>query len=254
MATASSGSAATVGRINVTPVKGLAVNNPESVELRASGARDDRRFFLVSADGRLVNGKRIGGDLNLARADWDAAGGVLAVTLPGGEVVRDVVRLGRPTTTDIYERAVAGHEVDGPFGEALSDLAGMPVTLVERDEQAWATDSRPATLVSHSSLEEFGGDGRRFRMLLELEGLAAYAEDAWTGHRLRVGDVTLLVETPTPRCALPSYNPDDATRDRDMLRDILARRGAIDGQPCLGVFAEVIEPGVVRVGDPVELV
>ncbi len=217
-------------------------------------ARDDRRFFLVSADGRLVNGKRIGGELGLARAEWDAAGGALAVTLPGGEVVRDVVRLGRSTTTDIYERAVSGHEVEGPFGAALSDLAGMEVTLIERDERAWATDSRPASLVARASLDEFGGDGRRFRMLLELKGLEAFAEDAWSGRRVRIGDVTLLVGPPTPRCALPSYSPDNATRDRDMLRDILAHRGPIDGQPCLGVFAEVLEPGVVRLGDRVEIV
>lgn len=254
MATESTGSAVTIAQINVTPVKGLALGNPTSVELTPSGARDDRRFFLVSADGRLVNGKRIGGDLNLARAEWDATAGVLSVTLPAGEVIRDVVRLGAPTMTDIYERLVPGHEVDGPFGDALSDLAGMPVTLIERAEQAWATDSRPASLVSRSSLDEFGGDGRRFRMLLELEGLEAHAEDRWSGSRLRIGDVTLLVGPPTPRCALPSYNPDDATRDRDMLRDILARRGPIDGEPCLGVFAEVIEPGIVRVSDRVELV
>ncbi len=254
MATASSRSAVTVARINVTPVKGLALGNPESVELTPSGARDDRRFFLVSADGRLVNGKRIGGDLNLARADWDPAASLLSVAMPGGEVVRDFVRLGRPTTTDIYGREVSGHEVDGSFGEALSDLAGLPVTLVERNEDAWATDSRPATLVSRASLDEFGGDGRRFRMLLELEGLEAYGEDAWSGSRLRIGGVTLQVGTPTPRCALPSYNPDDATRDRDILRDILGRRGPIDGQPCLGVFAEVVEPGVVRAGDRVEVV
>src|SRR5260221_10052934 len=101
---------AAVARINVTPVKGLALGNPESVELTPTGARDDRRFFLVSADGRLVNGKRIGGDLNLARADWDAADRVLSVMLPGGVAVRDVVRLGRPTLTDIYERDVPGHE------------------------------------------------------------------------------------------------------------------------------------------------
>jgi uncharacterized protein len=246
--------AGSVARINVTPVKGLALGNPESVELTPSGARDDRRFFLVSADGRLVNGKRIGGGLGLARTDWDSAGGVLSVTLPGGEIVCDVVRLGRETTTDIYTRPVAGHEVDGPFGEALSDLAGMPVTLIERAEQIWATDSRPASLISQASLDEFGGDGRRFRMLLELVGLDAYEEDSWSGSLLQVGEITLEVGPPTPRCVLPSFGPDDAVRDRDMLRDILAERGPIDGQPCLGVFAEVIEPGVVRVGDAVELV
>ncbi len=252
MATGSSGVAVTVRRINVTPVKGLALGNPESVELTPSGARDDRRFFLVSADGRLVNGKRIGGGLNLARAEWVGAEGVLSITMPGGEVIRDAVQLGEPTSTVIYGRAIPGREVVGPFHETLSALAGMPVTLIERDGRSWATDSQPATLVSQASLDEFGGDGRRFRMLLELDGLEPYGEDAWSGRRVRVGEVTLLVGPPTPRCALPSYNPDDARRDRDMLRDILARRVAIDGEPCLGVFAEVDVPGVVRVGDRFE--
>ncbi len=243
-----------VAMINTTPVKGLAVNHPDTVELTSAGARDDRRFLLVSADGRLVNGKRIGGALGLARADWEAESGTLALTMPDGSVVTDAVRLGRSTTTEIYGRRVSGREVEGPFAEALSGLSGMDVTLVERDERAWATDSRPASLVSRASLGEFGGDGRRFRMLLEVDGVDAFSEDAWTGRRVRVGEVILLVGTPTPRCALPSYNPDDATRDRDMLRDILAHRSPIDGQPCLGVFAEVLEPGVVRTGDNVDLV
>ena len=129
----------------------------------------------------------------------------------------------------------------------------MPVMLIERAEQIWATDSRPASLISRASLDEFGGDGRRFRMLLELVGLDAYAEDSWSGSRLQIGEVTLEVGPPTPRCVLPLFRPDDAVRDRDMLRDILAERGPIDGQPCLGVFAEVVEPGVVRVGDAVTL-
>jgi hypothetical protein len=37
-----------------------------------------------------------------------------------------------------------------------------------------------------------------------------------------------------------------------MLREILDSRGAIDGLPCLIVYAEVTGPGVVRVGDTVE--
>lgn len=94
-------------------MKGFALGNPESIELTPSGARDDRRFFLVSADGRLVNGKRIGGAFGLARADWDVVGGVLSMTLPGGEIVRDSVGLGATTTTDIYTRPAAGYEVDG---------------------------------------------------------------------------------------------------------------------------------------------
>ena len=90
-------------------------------------------------------------------------------------------------------------------------------------------------------------------MLLELDGLEALAEEAWGGRRVRVGEATLLVGDPTPRCAVPSASPDTGCRDRDVLRELLERRGPLDGEACLGVYAEVLEPGAVRVGDEVEL-
>jgi uncharacterized protein YcbX len=245
---------AVVARINVTPVKGLALHHPAAVELTAAGARDDRRFLLADEAGRLVNGKRVGGGLNLASAEWDTATQRLTVHLPGGEEIAAVVDRGRSLDVEVYGRRLACRVVEGPFAEALSRLAGLPVLLLERPEGSWATDARPATLVSRASLEAFGGDGRRFRMLLELDELEAYAEDRWQGWRVRAGDVELLVEQPTPRCVLPSFDPDTAERTTDMLREILAVRGPIDGQPCLGVYAEVAAGGVVRVGDAVERV
>jgi uncharacterized protein YcbX len=90
-------------------------------------------------------------------------------------------------------------------------------------------------------------------MLFELDGVEALAEEAWSGRRVRMGEATLLVDDPTPRCAVPSASPDTGCRDRDVLRELLERRGPVDGESCLGVYAEVLEPGVVRVGDEVEL-
>jgi uncharacterized protein YcbX len=58
---------------------------------------------------------------------------------------------------------------------------------------------------------------------------------------------------PTPRCAVPSASPETGVRDRDVLRELIEERGRVDGKACLGVYAEVLEPGVVRVGDEVEV-
>ena len=57
---------------------------------------------------------------------------------------------------------------------------------------------------------------------------------------------------PTPRCAVPSASPDTGVRDRDVLRELIEKRGSVDGEACLGVYAEVLEPGIVRVGDVLE--
>lgn len=243
---------ARVARINVTPVKSLRLDHPEEIELLPEGAREDRRFLLVDDGGRLYNGKR---DTTLVRtrASWSAGSRRLELTLPDGSVVEDEIGDGASVVVDVYGRRLRGRVAQGPWADALSDLAGRTLTLVEREDGAWATDSRPATLVSRASLDTIDGDGRRFRMLLELDGLAEHGEDAWRNRRLRVGEVTLLVGDPTPRCAVPSASPDTGVRDRDVLRELLEQRGPIDGEPCMGIYAEVLEPGVVRVGDEVDV-
>ena len=243
---------ARVARINVTPVKSLRLHHPESVELTPTGVREDRRFLLVDDGRRLYNGKR---DTTLVRASaaWDPTTRVLAVTMPDGSLVAAEAVSNGPAVVEVYGRLVRGQTVAGPWADAFSDLAGRSLTVVERDDGAWATDSRPATLVSRASLGLIDGDGRRFRMLLELDGPEALGEEAWESRTVRVGEATLLVGRPTPRCAVPSSSPDTGVRDRDVLRELIETRGPVDGEPCLGVYAEVLEPGVVRVGDEVVL-
>jgi uncharacterized protein YcbX len=243
---------ARVSRINTTPVKSLRLHHPDSVELGPDGAREDRRFLFVDDGRRLYNGKR---DTSLVRttASWDPGSRLLSMTVPSGEPIEAVVVRSRPEVIDVYGREVRGHAVEGPWADAVSDLIGRSLTLVERDDGAWATDSRPATLIAGSSVDLIDGDGRRFRMLFELDGLEALAEEEWSGRRVRIGEATLVVGNPTPRCAVPSASPDTGCRNRDVLRELLERRGPVDGESCLGVYAEVLEPGVVRVGDEVEL-
>jgi len=241
-----------VSRINVTPVKSLRLHHPDSVHVGPDGARDDRRFLLVDDGRRLYNGKR---DTTLVRstASWDPDERVLEIAFPDGELVAAEAARGAGTVVEVYGRAVPGHVVDGPWADAFADLVGRSLTLVERDDGAWATDSRPTTLVSEPSLDLIDGDGRRFRMLLELEGSDALEEERWRSRRVRVGEALLLVGNPTPRCAVPSASPDTGVRDRDVLRELFAKRGDVDGKACLGVYADVLEPGVVRVGDAVDV-
>src|SRR5262245_35472501 len=244
---------ASVARINVTPVKSLRLHHPDEIELVMDGAREDRRFRAVVAVRWSYTGQR-GLALVRTSASWDPASRRLQLTLPDGTMVEGDVEDGEPTVVEVYGRALAARLVDGPWADALSDLVGRSLTLVERDDGGWATDDRPASLVSRASLDTIDGDGRRFRMLFELDDLAAHGEDEWRNRRVRVGEATLLVGDPTPRCAVPTASPDTGVRDRDVLRELLEKRGPIEGEACMGVYAEVLEPGVVRVGDGVELV
>jgi hypothetical protein len=114
--------------------------------------------------------------------------------------------------------------------------------------------------MSEASLDRLGEetagevDGRRFRLLFTLAGYGPHEEDEWEGRLLRIGDAAVRVGGPVPRCAATTRDPDTGVRDLDTLRLIKNYRGVRNGEAIdFGVYAEVEQPGRVRVGDPVEL-
>jgi uncharacterized protein len=249
----------TVARISTTPVKSLLLHHPDEILLEPFGVATDRRFYLIREDERLLAGLHHG-PLALVRADWEPAPDRLRLTFPDGEVVEDEVGLGEPILTDFWGHRVSGRVVKGPWADALSAFAGRPVRLVKADEPAGGVDAEPLTLVSSESIAELARqagfealDGRRFRMLLELEGCAPHEEDTWSGRRVRLGEAVVEIGGPVPRCATTTRDPATGKRDFDTLREIAAYRGKREGKKIdFGVYARVVEPGRVRVGDPVE--
>jgi uncharacterized protein YcbX len=154
---------------------------------------------------------------------------------------------------------VEGHVVDGPWAAALEPLADRPLRLVRADRPGGTRTEHPTSIVSDGSLTELGRhlgsgplDGRRFRMLIELDGAAPHQEDTWIGGRVEIGEVRLRISAPVPRCAITTQDPDRGVRDCDTLRAIREYRGLRDGTALdFGVWGEVERPGTIRLGDPV---
>jgi uncharacterized protein YcbX len=249
-----------VSRLSVTPVKGLALHHPDETALDEHGVAANRRFYLVREDGRLFSGLQHG-PLVRVRAEWDEEADRLSLVFPDGTVVAGDVRLGEPVQTDFWRRRdVPGRVVEGPWGEALSAHASRRLRLVKADVPGAGVDVEPVTLVSRESVDELARqagrdtvDGRRFRMLVQIEGCSPHEEDSWAGRRIRIGAAVLEVGGPVPRCATTTRDPSTGLRDFDTLREIAAYRGRRDGHDIdFGVYARVLEPGRVRVGDAVE--
>ena len=97
-------------------------------------------------------------------------------------------------------------------------------------------------------------DGRRFRMLFGVDGTEPHAEDAWVGGRVRIGDAVAQLHGNVGRCVITTQHPDTGIRDLDTLRTLKDYRGELPTTERLpfGVWGEVVEPGTVRLGDPVE--
>ncbi len=74
------------------------------------------------------------------------------------------------------------------------------------------------------------------------------------GRRIAIGDAILFVTKPDARCAITTQDPDTGVRDLDTLRTIIGYRGLREGRHAdLGVLADVVQPGRVRLGDAVTL-
>jgi uncharacterized protein YcbX len=251
-----------VVRIAIAPVKALGLVHPETVSLGPEGVRGDRRFWLRDADGRLVNGKRFP-RLMQVRPEWDEDSRRLALAFPDGRVVAGVVEPGEPVDATLYGEPHASRAVPGPWQKALSEFAAVPLTLLWSERGAvdrGANGGGWASIVSRASIDRLGEeagaagpvDGRRFRMLLEIDGVGAHEEDRWLGRRVRVGESVVEPLGDVGRCVVTTCDPDTGVSDLDTLGALAAyrREGVVEPLP-LGVYAAVVEPGRVRVGDAI---
>jgi uncharacterized protein YcbX len=146
----------------------------------------------------------------------------------------------------------------------LSSFVGRPLRLVQPTQPGGGLDrGRGAvSLLSTASLEALRAvansddpvDSRRFRMLFGVEGIGPHEEDTWLGRQVRIGEATVLLCGNVGRCVVTSRDPDSGARTLPTL-DLLAEyRGEVETTEPLpfGVWGEVVEPGRVRLGDPVE--
>jgi len=248
-----------VTRISIAPVKSLGLVHPDEVLLDQGGVVGNRRFWLCDEKGALYGGKRDGTMLRI-RPAWDEATRQLALTFPDGERVEGVVELGDPVDAALYRLPRPSHRVVGPWEEAISRYVGRPLTLLWADEGA--VDRTPqggaVSLVSRASLErlreEVGVfdaiDGRRFRMLFEIEGVQAHEEDEWMGSEMRIGQATVVFNGDIGRCVVTSRNPDTGVIDLPTLVTLVSYRpaGRTEHLP-FGIYGSVVTSGLVRVGD-----
>ncbi len=255
---------ADVGWLASAPVKAMALREQQAVQVGPAGIAGDRRYALVDTDNRLVNGKRIGPLATITpevRDDPER----LALRLPDGSVVAGEVCLGRPLTAIFHGTERAVREVGGSFSRVVSEWAGQALRLVRLDVEGSGIDRAPEgggfSIISRGSLAALASaagleqplDPRRFRMSTVIDGVEPYAEDGWLGGRVRLGEVVVEVRGNVGRCAVTSQDPDTGRRTLDTLELLATTRGHLPTTEALpfGVWAAVVVPGSIRLGDPV---
>ncbi|MEV4420835.1 MOSC domain-containing protein [Patulibacter sp. NPDC049589] len=267
----------TVASLHRFPVKSMRGERLERAALGPAGLDGDREWALLDDQDHWVSAKTNRGRWRL----YDGMLDIAATTAPGpaGRVAsggsRDDARTG-----DSGVRAPAGAVVvalpDGrtvlagtPDADALlSAHLGRELRFDRGDAgRRWGRhhDAAPVHLVTSATLEalcsdEDGAPGERdaldpLRLRPNLvvrtpDGTTGFAEDTWVGATLRIGGALLRVTETTGRCVMTTREQAGLLpRDTTVLKRIGRRNGAD-----AGVYLEVLEPGIVAVGDALRVV
>ena len=231
-----SGSLGHVAALWRYPVKSMRGEALQSLAVDEKGATGDRYFALKDSDGRLGSGKttkrfrQVEGLLGFSAATED---GVVVIRFPDGRSMR----------------------ADDPtLGPILTAACGMPIAVESEDQdRIMHRDSAPLHLLTEASigwlrarLPDVAIDARRFRPNLVIATEAAgLVEQDWLGREITIGDALVVrAARPTVRCVMTTLPQAELGAAPAVLRTLADQNAA-----SLGIYAEVLRPGTVHIGD-----
>ena len=269
------------------PVKSMVGGRVDSIELDELGIVGDRTWAARDLErGGIRGAKKIGSLMRLAARDIDD--GHVEITLPDGSTLSttdtdvdervsaaldhrvqlerlrpaddlDHYRRGAPDSDDIVAelRGIFGRDDDEPF----PDFSIFPPTITEFESPPGTYyDAYPLLVMTEAALGALAAalpdsivDIRRFRPSLVVDtgdsgtdaSTPGHPEFEWAGRRATIGTATVEFGAPCPRCVMVTREiTNDIPTDRAVLRHIV---GDLDQN--LGVYATIVTPGAVRVGD-----
>ena len=214
------------------PVKSLGGESLGSVAVDARGLAGDRWYAVVDGDGRLAAGK----DSRRFRRR-DAVFSYAAHTASTSVVV----------TGPAGSWSVGDPALDA----ALSAACEAPVAVLPEDGVAHF-DADAVSLIGTATLDwcrtelAVDADVRRLRTNVVVETTEPFVEESWVGSTIAIGSVELAVSERVERCRTIDLAQDGVATTTPWLKALGSSR-----ELCVAVYAGVVTPGVLSVGDTV---
>ena len=232
------------------PVKSMRGETLPAIRLTLHGLEGDRRFALTStaapAGKPLLSSRERTATLRY-KARLEPAP---SVTTPEGLTLP----LPSPELLGTLQAAIAQ-----PGARLHLEDSTLNANPALNPNQAPFFDVRPVSLLSQATLQALADERGhtvnplRFRsnLILALDPAQPFAEDSLTGKTLRFGypdddGPQLQVLERIPRCRIISLDPETTAADPTLLRHLAQQH---EGR--IGVYARVLKPGLLRIGNPV---
>ena len=217
------------------PVKSMAGEPLAQADVSWAGLAGDRRWAFV-------------------RPDSQASGFPWHTIREFPQMSNYVALLSDPARADrsrVLVRTPAGDRYDVTDPRLAAEL-GPGVRVMRLDRGAF--DAMPLSLISDSTvsalcaLADVPRNELRFRpnIVVTLGSGAPFEEDEWVGAVVRIGTAVVRIDRRDSRCVIVNVDPASGAPGARLLRVIgTARRARA------GVYGTTVQPGVIRVGDPV---
>lgn len=239
-------SIAIVAELSLYPIKSMAGVPMREVHLGLDGILGDRQYSFVRADQAARNS-----------FPWMTARESAGMLLYKPEFAH-------PPTPDRPEPPVKVRTPEGAvldagdsiLREELASKAGYPLFLLKSARGIF--DCQHISLFSLASVKGLATeagcpiDRRQFRANVYLEPVSGrpFEEETWTSCVLQIGDEAILgVTQRDSRCMMVNLDPETGDHNPRVLKTI-----AQGHQGQAGIYANVVRPGIIRVGDPVAVV
>lgn len=272
----------TVASLHRFPVKSMQGEQPAEVEVGPDGMRGDRTWALRDIEtGKLVSAKRPRPWAAALECTATGTDDDVVINLPSGESfhVHDAglslaleALFGRSVALERSERRQQGtYDSEWPEIEGLTLAGDLELPTNITGEGAGFVDLGEIHLLTTASMDALAAadpdlhvDVRRFRpsILVQTDGEPGFPEnDDWAGATLRFGsgdDATeITVGEPAPRCMMTTLAQPGIPRQPAVLQTLARinrRTNDVGAFACLGAYATVARPGVVRAGDEVTII
>ena len=237
------------------PVKSLQGERLLEAALSETGLRHDREYGVIDRrTGRVLSGKTVP-QLMFGRARLD--GDTVVVALPGGSDFAADDPAGAVALSGWLDRDVfLEHAGDLPRAfqvqEVVSDSEPSPnapvrdVLCPPAPSGLRARSPRRRGLAARRGCPAVSTDGAGPRARRCIDANDSGSEDDWLGRTVRIGSAELRIVKPTKRCAIVQRPQPGLARDVPLARSLIHDHGNM-----LGVYATVVTPGRMALGDSV---
>lgn len=256
-----------ITELYIYPIKSCkGISLPQTL-VEEKGLKHDRRYMLIDKQGKFITGRT---HPQLTQIKIEFSKKVLLINAPKQATLTIQPEQFSPQTlaAQVWSDTVQAQHCHPDYDRWFSDYLGEPCQLVyfsenssrlvkNRNTQVSFADGYPLLLINQRSLEQLNErldepvSSLHFRPNIVIQGDEPFIEDSWK--RIRIGEVEFEVSKACSRCTFINVNPKTGKAAVKEPLDSLSKFRYRDGEVYFGQNLIPLNQGVIRCGDPLQV-